>query len=173
MDDTDKKDWRLFRRGEKRAFDRIYVRHKDRMYSYCLYTSGDPEMSSDVVQESFMKLLQKRDRHDFESGLDNWLFVCVRNCLFNHLKRRRVRQSHEYGQIFAGGVTNNPGEARVMLQQVLAHLAASERDIILMREFLGLTIPEISNAVGASEGAVRVRLHRIRKRLTEVYREDQ
>ncbi len=173
MDYRDEQDWRLFRQGDKRAFDRIYGRHKDRMYSYCLYASGDPEVSRDVVQESFMKLLEKRDKHDFDSGLDNWLFVCVRNAMFNHLRKRRHRRNHEYSEVLADQVVANPGEARVMLQLLLGRLTVRDRDMILMREFVGLTISEIALASEATEGAVRVRLHRIRKRLTEMYREDQ
>ena len=169
MDDRSRQDWREFRQGSRKAFDRLYVRLKDRLFSYCLYTSGDPELSRDVVQESFVKLLENQTDTEFESGLDNWMFVCVRNSLYNRLKRRRVRQQHEYSQALSESAALNNGEARVMLQQVLANLSVEERDLILMREFLGLTIPEISEAIAASEGAVRVRLHRIRKRIIELH----
>ncbi|MFH1687504.1 MAG: sigma-70 family RNA polymerase sigma factor [bacterium] len=148
MGNMDRQDWRDFRHVDKQAFDRIYLRYKDRQYGY-------PRVACETVRQSRGAGLDR--------GLDIWLFVRVRNCLYNHLKEHRVRQNHEYTQALTDGADYNQGEARNMLRQMLARLDVRERELILMREFLGLTIPEIAAVAGDPDGAVRVRLHRVRK----------
>ncbi len=165
MEQPDREDWRSFRRGDVKGLERIYNRHKDRMYTYCLYATGDRHLSEDIVQETFVKLMAQKTKLDIETTMGNWLFICARNLTFNHLKSqtRRVSLSQIENPAIEMGV-----ETRLFIENVLDKLALEERELILLREQQRFTVKEISDMLGISEEAVRVRLYRIRKKMQKI-----
>lgn len=166
MNRLDREDWRRFRHGEVIGLERIYNRHKDKMYTYCLYVTGDIQLSKDIVQEVFVKLMEQKTKLDSGVRIKGWLFICTRNLTYNHLKRQN-RRSVPLTAI------NNPTvemsvETKLFIQNVLDKLAFNEKELILLREQQQFSIEEISMTLGISKEAVRVRLYRIRKKMQQI-----
>ncbi len=165
MEDRDRLDWRLFEEGDQTAFDRIFQRHRRHLLKYCSYMTGNSAVGEDVVQETFMRLLEQKGSLTIRSSLKDWLFICARNHSLNLLaKRRRMEQS-------LPPVINNDdcrSEMKWLLQEVLGKLNNDERDLILMREQQQYSIIEMATLLGISREAVRVRLFRIRKKMYEL-----
>ncbi len=161
MNDPDKSDWTLFRSGDQEAFARIYARHRDHIFSFCLYTSGDVDVSKDVVQEAFLRLVQHSVCPD---NVRNWLFIAARNCLYTQLKRSR-RAGKNAGDGLSHRQHEMSAEQRLIVEQMLSKLSVEERELILLREFAGFTVAELAESLEISPEALRVRLYRIRKKL--------
>ena len=163
MDYSDEKDWLAFCRNEPQAFDRIYRRHKDGLYDFCLYVTGDGRLSEDLVADVFTRLIRMKNKLEIESSLKNWLFICVRNMAYN-LIRKRNREYNLMSQIKFNQEAVDI-ELKVFIEDILSRLDADERELILLRERQGFTIRELAEIVNISEEAVRTRLYRIRKKM--------
>jgi|GEM_PF-2167015 len=165
MEDRDRLDWRLFEEGDQKAFDRIFQRHRRHLLKYSSYMTGSSAVGEDVVQETFMRLLEQKGSLTIRSSLKDWLFICARNHSLNLLaKRRRMEQ-------FLPDVAGNndcSDEMKWLIQEVLGKLNHDERDLILMREQQQYSIMEMATLLGISQEAVRVRLFRIRKKMYEL-----
>jgi RNA polymerase sigma-70 factor (ECF subfamily) len=165
MDQLDREDWRRFRKGDATGLERIYNRHKDKLYTFCLYVTGDRQLSEDIVQETFVKLMGQSQKLDSNARIKDWLFICARNLTFNQVKSqtRRVSLSQLENPAIEMDV-----ETKLFIQNILDKLAHGERELILLREQQRFSIEEISKMLGISEEAVRVRLYRIRKKMQQI-----
>ncbi len=160
MDQLDREDWAGFANGDRGGIARIYNRHKDTLYTFCLYVTGDRQLSEDVVQETFLALMKNRHTLKVESSLKGWLFICARNLTYNLLKRRPEPPYHASNENSAASV-----ETQLFIENVLSRLTVDERELILLREHQQFSIRELSEMLDLSEEAVRVRLYRIRKKM--------
>jgi RNA polymerase sigma-70 factor (ECF subfamily) len=169
MEFTDKQDWTAFCRGDREAMVRIYNRHKDRLYSFSLYVTGDRQTSEDLVADTFVRLMEQKNRLVLEESLKNWLFICLRNMTYNLLKRNN-RNAH-LGRPEITGIVDDHSELKMFIETVLERLEPDERELILLREQQGFSIPEISEIFNISEEAVRTRLYRVRKKMQRLGKE--
>jgi RNA polymerase sigma-70 factor (ECF subfamily) len=160
MDQLDREDWAGFANGDRGGIARIYNRHKDTLYTFCLYVTGDRQLSEDVVQETFLTLMKNRHTLDVKSSLKGWLFICARNLTYNLLKRRPEPPYHASNEKSAASV-----ETQLFIENVLSRLTIDERELILLREHQQFSVRELSEMLDLSEEAVRVRLYRIRKKM--------
>jgi RNA polymerase sigma-70 factor (ECF subfamily) len=169
MDKRDREDWRRFRSGDVTAMERIYNRHKDSMYTYCLYVTGNRQVSEDIVQETFVRLMKQKASLDIETTLKNWLFICTRNLTFNYLRK----QSRDVPlTTIKNPVTAMDVVTKLFIQNVLGKLKPEERELILLREQQRFSVEELSQMLEISEEAVRVRLYRVRKKMQHIAKEN-
>ena len=169
MEQEDRKDWINYCNGNQSAIEKIYRRHKDNMYTYCFYITGDRQISEDIVQETFVKLLKSNQKNRKIQSIKNWLFICARNLIFNYLKKNN-RVNSNLSQI--QNVTDTfPPDVKLFVERILNKLTPDERDLILLREYHQYPINEISSFLEISEEAVRVRLYRIRKKMRQLAKE--
>jgi RNA polymerase sigma-70 factor (ECF subfamily) len=145
--------------------ENAYKQHKDNIFQYTLYLTGDNQLSEDIVHETFLKYAnQKELRKDIRS-IKDWLFICARNLAYNHLKKKPLN----YKPIeFEQTVTI---EQKIFIQEILGKLEPDERELILLREQQGYTTKEISTMLNVTDEAVRVRLFRIRKKMQVLAKE--
>jgi RNA polymerase sigma factor (sigma-70 family) len=169
MDQQDRDDWQRFRHGDGISLQRIYHRHKDRLYSYCLFVTGNRELSEDIVQETFLKLAEQTQRLDNDVSIKDWLFICARNLTLNNIKK------HQRRTVLLSKIDDFKAEldmeTKLFIQDVLDKLDHDERELILLREQQRYPVTEIAKMLGISEEAVRVRLYRVRKKMQQIVRE--
>lgn len=146
----------------------LYERHAPAVFRYLARRAGPPA-AEDLLSEVFIAALSSSSRvvaHDSGSALP-WLYGIALNVL-----RRHFRQRHP-----SPGVTSDFGmdwdavddrldawAERGRLRAALAVLSDSDRELLLLVGWEGLSQAEAATALGISNGAARVRLHRARKR---------
>lgn len=165
MNEADQHDWGRYCRGERAALERIFTRHRDAMYTYCLYMTGSREDSEDLVQDAFVRLARQNRKEPIRS-LRNWLFVCVRNLTLNLLTKKPPRP--------VAPVLPNPvasPEVHAFVQQILDRLSPDDRELVLLREQHGFTPSELASMLDLTPEAVRVRLFRARKKMQKLAKE--
>ncbi|MBN1211135.1 MAG: RNA polymerase sigma factor [candidate division Zixibacteria bacterium] len=163
MDHLDKQDWTAFCRGDREAMVRIYNRHKDLLYGFGLYVTGNRQISEDLVADTFVRLMEQKSRLVIEKDLKNWLFICLRNLAYNFLKK-------DGGKISVSALSETSAvddniDMKIFIEKILNNLAKEERELILLREQQGFSITEIAEILNISEEAVRTRLYRVRKKM--------
>lgn len=154
--------------ADRHAFDILYRRYVERVYSYAFYQLGDHHEAEDATERTFLAALAAID--DFaEQGATfrAWLFRIAHNTIVNaHRSRRRRRttsmsaaEDHPAPGADPAGVVARADDGRA-IRDALARLAADRRQVILLRFVDGLSAREIGAVLDRSEGAARVLLHR-------------
>ncbi len=153
-------------------FGSFYLRHRKELFHYLLRMTGDAALSEDLLQESFTRFLDRYGREDPTLPL---LFTIARNALFDHWRKRRPLPSGDWSGE-TGGEHPEEGvlvreEARAVLR-ALGTLPEDERDLLSLAVTGGLSYREIAAVSGLSEGNVKVRIHRARRKLRDLLREE-
>ncbi len=140
------------------------------LYSYLLRMTGSPEDAEDVAQDAFLRVFRVwrsgRLRRD-ESEARSLVFKTAHNLAVDLLRKRNRPQPDPPEPAAAASAMD--GEAtRIAIAQALAQLPADQRGALLLREYGGLSYAEIAKAMDATLDAVKVRIHRARRRLAEL-----
>src|SRR4051812_8370581 len=129
---------------------------------------GNYEDAEEAAQEALMRAWRLRLQCRGVPG--PWVAQIARNeALRLRGRRRRWDAVAELDETHEGAVAppDDALVARIAVRDALATLTAEERRLVELRYELDLAQPDIALALGISEGTIRVRLHRIRKRLRE------
>ena len=159
------------RRGEQEAFEEVVRRTYRHVYTQALRLVGDRQEAEDVTQESYLRVFRGIASFRGVSQFETWLYRIVANTAMSHLRRRR-----RFGDLMAeteDGPVEPVADVRLAegaverdaLARALEALPLSMRVVVVLKDVYGLSCEEIGREVGATEGAVKVRLHRARKRL--------
>lgn len=166
------------RRGEELACTCFMKWYAPSMTRLALRMVGDPDEAEGVVQESFIAACAKMDGFRGESALRTWLHRIVVNTALMRLRRRRperlrIDPANEDARLPLL-LANNPEEPLKAvldrelgdeLSQAIMQLPETLRTAFVLRELEGLSTREAAEALGISEAALKVRLHRARAAL--------
>jgi len=145
----------------------LYERHGRDVYRFALYLSGNATIAEDIASETFLRVWGARDRVELTT-VKGYLFAIARN-LF--LKSQRAGRRHEPlpdGLVDRERRADEAAETASELRAVLRALEALseiDRSALLLRALEGLPYEDIAVALGVSEGAAKVRVHRARRQL--------
>ena len=70
-----------FQKGDKRAFDQLVIRHRERIFNLCCRFLGDYEEANDSAQDAFVKAYDSLNAFRLESAFSTWLYrIAVNTC---------------------------------------------------------------------------------------------
>jgi len=157
-------------RSDKAAFLRLYRRHYDAIYRYCVHRLFDRTAAEDVTSEVFLKMVEKF--HSFkgtEAQFVNWLYRIATNAVNNHLRKtNRHKSLLKSACEKAGGNTNDCEESSrklALLKEAMMTLKPRYQTIITLRFFENMKLIEITEVLGSSPGTVRSQLARALEKL--------
>ncbi|MDN5750686.1 MAG: sigma-70 family RNA polymerase sigma factor [Pseudonocardia sp.] len=160
--------------GDARAFEQLARRHQDALYRLAVRVMGDAGEAEDALQEALLDAWRRIGRFRGDSAFSTWMYRIVTNRCLGMLRRRRPVPVE---QIEAPAPAHDSPERAVERGAGLAALGRAVQELSddlricwVLRELEGLSYAEISEITGASENAVRGRIHRARTRLAEVLR---
>jgi len=156
------------------AFTDLYRAHLRDVYSYAYYRVGNHHDAEDLTEQTFLQAYRHFERARAESDgrpLRPWLIRIAHNLAANlYRDRSRKPQTHidEHTVITAPHTTEDLVEGRDELKRVLAgvqQLPDDRREALIMRFALGMDNREIARALGRSDGATKVLIHRAIRQL--------
>jgi RNA polymerase sigma-70 factor (ECF subfamily) len=161
--------------GGLAALQALYDRHHRGLFNFLLRFLGDRPSAEDLLQESFLRVFTSRDAYRPTAAFRTWLFTIARNLVIDHLRKRKretMLEAEEALETVADPGAGPAGYAEAhelieRLDEAVLRLPPSEREVLLLSRFAGLTHAEIADVTGASSGAVRVALHRALRRLRD------
>lgn len=161
---------RLYHR-DKRAFEAIFDRYGDLVYSTVLRVLRDAHLAEDVSQEIFVRLWRKPQSYVAERGrFLTWLIAVTRNRAVDEVRSRGRRQRHETaspeeqerelpaGDSIDPALNAQLSEQARIVRAALAELPPEQREIIELAYFGGLTQQEISERLDQPLGTVKTRI---------------
>lgn len=190
------------RSGDERAFEELTRRHYSAMLRTAMVYVRDREVADDVIQETWVTLLRTLHRFEGRSSLRTWLFGILTNLA--RARRRRESRLIPFTSLFEAARQRGPTvdrrrfgpddrwlspppswaqlpenviESRETLEEVKAAidmLPAKLREVIVLRDVVGMSGDEVGDLLAITPSNQRVRLHRaraaVRQKLEDVLR---
>ena len=159
------------RAGETSAFDVLVGRWEDKIRGAAWRVLGSDEEARDVAQEAFLKAYRGLDAFKREARFSSWLYQIALNLCRDRLRRRRTRASVSLEELEEAGpvlVEPRPGAHELALRNDLASvvrravaaLPEEQREVVILKEYEGLTFLEIAQALDVPVSTVKTRLYR-------------
>jgi RNA polymerase sigma factor (sigma-70 family) len=174
------------RAGDDRAFELLFERYQGRITAYVRGMVRDHGRAEDVTQEVFIAALRRMRETDREITFKPWIYEIAKNACIDAFRRTRnvlevsIDAGDALGPADHGRLAGRGPTADAVLDTKLAlddlcgafgGLSQTHHDILVMREFDGLSYREIGDRLDMSRAAVESTLFRARRRLGEEYGE--
>ncbi|MFC8436522.1 RNA polymerase sigma factor [Streptomyces sp. NPDC057253] len=163
---------------DPQLFEEFYRRHVDAMTSFVARRVADPHTVADLTAEIFLAVLDSAHTYRASRGSERaWLYGIARNVVAG--ERRRVARETDRDRRISGRRLLEPDDIARLEDKLdaespgrralaaLERLPAGERAVLELVAVDDLTVGEAATALGISQVAARVRLHRARKSLRE------
>lgn len=166
-------------KDKEKIFLNIYESNKDRIYRICQYYVSREDLVHDLFQEIFTNVWRNLEKFRGDASIHTWIYRIAINTSINFTRILKREQRH---RIYSDKIyinepddkdeTGEDMEAQIrLLYKSIAQLSIAERTIISL-VIEDLSYKEISEICSISEGALRVRIHRIKKNLKIILKEN-
>jgi len=161
------------RKGDRVAFERLYHRHRNRIYGLVWrLCGGDAALAEDLLQESFVRAWQKLDSFRGDSRFGTWLHRLSANVALSERRSRLRRVGRETEldlavERKATGARDVYAGQRMDLEQAVARLPERARTVLVLYDIEGYSHAEIAEIAGMAVGSSKAQLHRARKLVRE------
>ncbi len=168
----------LFQGGDENAYIELVNRYKDKLINFIFNYLGDLESSEDVVQDTMIKLYQKKHYYKEIAKFSTWLYTIAKNLANTELRKRKQRKttllSHfskddntyelpsndpEPGQEIQTDIVNK------IIRNAVDQLSEKSKIVIVLRDIQGLSYEDISEIINVPIGTVKSRINRARLQL--------
>jgi len=163
--------------GDMSCFEKLYARHKRRVFSLCLRMTGNHAEAEDFTQEAFLQLYRKLGSFRGESAFSTWLHRLSVNIVLMRFRKKGLTEvslqetldsqredgpTREFGKrddVLSGSVD------RLTLEWAMRELPPGYRMIFVLHDIEGYEHNEIAEMLGCSTGNSKSQLHKARMKL--------
>jgi RNA polymerase sigma-70 factor (ECF subfamily) len=175
---------RLYLEGNEKAFEQLLHRHKRKVWSHIYLLVRDREITEDLFQEVFIKVVHtlKGGKYNEEGKFLPWVMRIAHNLVIDHFRRNKkmpLVRSNDDHDVFA--TIAQPGknvEQRMVnlqidedVRKLIDHLPDEQRDVVVMRTYLGMSFKEIADqtdvSINTALGRMRYALINMRKMIRQ------
>ncbi len=151
----------------------VYDRHYFRVKRFIQAMVRDESAVDDLCQETFVRVQDSLETLKDQSKISSWIFQIAYNLCRDHFRKLKTRRAGERMNQAKAEILVQPSiqkeleqnEMSQCVQQQVSLLPESLRTVIILFDLIGCTHEEVSEILGISREAVKVRLHRARKKL--------
>jgi RNA polymerase sigma factor (sigma-70 family) len=161
--------------GELDALAVLFERHHRPLYGFFYRLTRSAQVSEDLVQEVFLRILKYRHTWAANSGFTTWLYQVARNTHVDWLRKKRPEPALDEapevasGAIGADAALEDEQQAR-LVREALKRLPADKRELLIMARFQGLKYDQIASILACEVNTVKVRVHRAMRDLAAAFR---
>ena len=159
--------------GDKRALEALCERHAPRVERLAAHLLRDPEDARDAAQEALAKLCTRIAQFRGESQFSTWLHRLTVNACRDVASRQRARACEPLLEDRRAATDADPAreadraELRSELNRCLAEIAPDQARVVVLKDALGFSFEEVSEAAGMPVGTAKCYAHRGRSRLRD------
>jgi RNA polymerase sigma-70 factor, ECF subfamily len=151
--------------GDESAFTQIYERYAPAIYRYIYFRLGEQELAEDLQAEVFLRMLEGIHRYEDRGWpISAWLYRIARDRTIDTMRRRRSRQQVPLEAW--GGSCDGPEDSvgaqleYEELSRTLESLTDDQRQVIQLRFLSEMSIQEVAQKLGRTEGSIKALQHR-------------
>ncbi len=166
------------RDGNLDILGQLFERYKKPLYGFFYGLNREQELSEDLVQNTFLRILKYRHLFRGEGDFRAWMFQIARNVNNDHHRGNKIKAKEEL-EDWQDRLGHNENRSTEMLQadeqQMLSmamdRLPIDKREILLLSKYQEKKYQEIGVILGCSEGAVKVKVFRALQELKVIYKQ--
>ena len=156
-----------YQRGDRAAADALIERVSPALHRFFAVHVGDRRHADDLLQDAWFRI--HKARHTYRPGerLLPWLYALARHVKVDAYRKRRSEQYEESleaapgrASTLAAAAAVDSGAQALELEQLLAELPDSQREVISLLKVSGLSLEEVARATSSSVGSVKQKAHR-------------
>ena len=153
----------------------LYERNHKNLFGFFWRMSGNKEVSKDLVQTVFYRMLKNRTHYKGKGKFISWMYQIARNLWIDHCKKNRridFMDDMERWELKEGLNTDEQIEREEQLRQLrmaLQNLSEEKKEVLILSRYQGLKYSEIARVLNTSEGAIKIRVFRALADLRELY----
>ena len=166
------------RDGDLDKLSLLFQRYKRPLYGFFYGMNKDQELSEDLVQNTFVRIIKYRHLFRGEGDFKTWMFHIARNVSHDHFRKNKMKYKEdvEKWQERLGHDENRSTEMQHFEQQhmltvAMDKLPAEKREVLLMSKYQERKYKEIGEILGCTEGAVKVKVFRALEELRVIYKQ--
>ena len=171
---VDSEDVALAATGDRRAFERLYKAHVNRVFTLCARMCGSKVRGEELTQDVFVRTWEKLPQFRGESAFSTWIHRIAVNIVLTDRKnesrsRRRLQEDEEEGgeAMFAAAASVPRYGDRMDLAAAIEMLPPGARKIFVLHDVEGYKHEEIAELCGITAGGSKAQLHRARMLMRE------
>jgi RNA polymerase sigma-70 factor (ECF subfamily) len=161
------------KRHDADLLDRLILQYQHRLLRYLLFLTGNREISEDLFQETWMRVLTRGSQYNGSARFDTWLFTIARNLVIDFRRKRTMASLEEMCENDGDDrpfeiASNEPNpfdhyqssENAQRMAEALLTLEPLHREVLVLRFHEELSLEEISQVTRAPLSTVKSRLYR-------------
>ena len=152
------------------TFDSIYQLYFPKVYRLCNgYFNGNHDIASDATQEIFIKVWENLNKFRSESNISTWIFRIASNTCLMYLRKQSYKKEVRTDQFSEISIENDLQETDEKLSKMygcIDQLGPTSK-LIIMMVLENLSYDKIAVIIGITEENLRVKIHRIKTKLTK------
>jgi RNA polymerase sigma factor (sigma-70 family) len=171
------------RDGDLRKLALLFERHHRPVYNFFRHMNGDPDLSEDLTQEVFFRILRYRRSYDDKRPYSAWMYQIARNTNIEAAQKRkgelRLVPNPDDESDPLDTASQKPGieetlgrlQEITLLRRAMDRLPTDKRELLVLSRFQNLKYESIAQILGCDVGAVKVRVFRAVRSLGQIYLE--
>jgi len=163
-----------FKDGDMQSFETIYNETKDFVYRIIYKMVQNQPEAEDLMQDTFIRLYEKRQKFTHRSSLKTWIYRIAVNHTINHLNKKK-RLSINIYKLEIRTTTDTAEEANEdikIIHKLLDKINPSYKICSLLKENEKMKYDDIAKTLGINIGTVRSRINRAKKQLVKLYKKE-
>lgn len=177
-DNNDRQLVSRLRVGDKKAFEEIFRKYREKVYYFAIRYYNSPEDAENVVQDVFVKLWDEHEGVKEELSLNNYIYTIAKNHLFN-IHRKKINEK-AYRNYIVDYLVQTPNleneliyaDLKAGIDKVIENLPAQRKKVFIMSNFEGFSNKELASILNLSVRTIEVHkslaLQTIRKALKKI-----
>lgn len=166
------------REGDLDKMSLLFERYKKPLYGFFLGLTRQQELSEDLVQNTFLRILKYRHLFRGDGDFRAWMFHIARNVNHDHHRKNKfqLQEDVDRWQDRLGHEENRSEEMQMeeqnhLLLAALNKLPYDKKEVLLLSKYQEKKYSEIGSLLGCSEGAVKVKVFRALQELKVIYKQ--
>ena len=175
--ESDEKLMEYIQRGNRKAFEKIYDRYKDRIYGFIMNMTNNQQIAQDLSHDVFLKVMRKAEQFSNEYKFSTWIFTIAKNTTLDHFKKKS-EVTHgldkEQNQNWIDATVDPDADIemkaiekadREIVKKCLENLKPDHKEVLLLRIYSELSYDEITKIMDKSLSSIKSLINRAKASL--------
>jgi len=156
--------------SQQQEFTKLYNEYGEGIRKLCLGYTGDAVLAQDLLQETFIAVWNNMEKFRGDAKWSTWIYRIAVNTCLSHLRKKKdvVMDIENTAFSMLPEDVNNKEHEVQLLYKCISQLQQTDRLIITL-VLEDKPYEEIAAVTGITEANLRVKIHRIKKQLTQIY----
>jgi len=152
----------------------LFERHHRALFRYFVRLTGNRELSEDLVQDVYFRMLKYRQTYRDGHPFASWMYQVARNA---HIDSAQKRKAEVFEMPMEEPASGEPDASEVLsrrqdiglLRRALAALPVEKREVLVLSRFQNLKYEQVADILACDVGTVKVRVYRAIKALSQIF----